>query len=468
MKQIFQFLMALFGLLKSLSSGSPKSTVEPSSGSNTLSPKPLSGNIPPLSGNLPPIERHELSPQPIEVEKDRVGYQIIAFEAHPEDPHRRTPEGYLDIVGLPANDGGGSWEIAGINDYHPEARAKLLAMAPIAREAFAAQYIEIYARAGTGIKATTTLRQGTQLFVLDCAFNRGAGGACAIVQDALIRIGFSLDSMGGSGWGDRTRAALEIADVRHASKLINELRAARERYEDARDAKNGARPNLRGGLVNRWNNCAEIAHEWNAETAPVEVAPAPVQPYIASAPEKIILPRESNEALNRFYGTATPSGNFLEWFNFPVGNVRLYSRDGADLGDRDGDGNDEHRAHKMIVKPLEAALREIYATLGKERFELEGWHVYAGAFNYRTKTGGSSLSTHSWGIAVDFNPAPNGWKHYATTFSDQAIDIMEKHGFLSGFRAWGHDAMHFQRCIPSISSGSYYAKHGLPSNIVAA
>lgn len=400
--------------------------------------------------------------------ENRFGAQIVRFEAHPDDLTRRTPEGHLDVVGLPANDGGGTWEIGGINSFHPQARAKLRAMAPADREAFAAEYVEAYARKGTGLFKPTALRAGTELFVLDCAFNRGPTAACDISQDALVRLGFSMEAMGGKGWGMRTRSALLIADKRHASRIVTELRQARERYENARDAAKGVRANLRKGLVNRWNKCAEIARAWNADADVAEPEPEPKPAIVLAEPEKIVLPREGDASLNSFYGTATPQGNFLEWFNFPCDNVRLYSRTGAHLTDRDGDGNDEHRAHKLIVGRLEAAFRELYAKLGKEEFERQGLQVYAGAFNYRKKTSGGSLSTHSWGIAIDINPGPNGWKHYGTTFTDATFDIFEKHGFLSAFRAWGHDAMHLQAAIPYIASGSYYAKHGLPKNIVTA
>lgn len=181
---------------------------------------------------------------------------------------------------------------------------------------------------------------------------------------------------------------------------------------------------------------------------------------------KIILPHERD--LNRFYGSANSLGSYLEWFSFPVSNMRLYSRSGASLTDRDGDGRDEHRCHKKVREGLEDALQEIFDTLGRERFEKEGWHVYSGCFNYRRKRGGSSLSTHSWGIAIDINGAENAFQQRTTTFSNTALDIMEKHGFLSGGRAWGKDWMHFQAAIPNISSGSYYALHGLPKHIQAA
>jgi hypothetical protein len=66
------------------------------------------------------------------------------------------------------------------------------------------------------------------------------------------------------------------------------------------------------------------------------------------------------------------------------------------------------------------------------------------------------------------NPAENTFAQRTTTFSDVAIDIMERWGWLSGGRAWGKDWMHFQAVIPNVSSGSYYDTHGLPKNIAHA
>ena len=193
----------------------------------------------------------------------------------------------------------------------------------------------------------------------------------------------------------------------------------------------------------------------------------PGEVAITPAPGMISLPRENNASLNKFYGKADPNGGFLEWFSFPTDNIRLYSRNGINLSDADGDGRDAHRCHKAIAKRLEAALQEIYDTLGRFKFEKEGWNIYSGCFNYRKKRGGSSLSTHSWGIAIDVNGNENPFKSSKTTFSDTSIDIMEKHGFLSGGRAWGKDWMHFQAAIPHISKGSYYDTHGLPDHIRA-
>jgi hypothetical protein len=198
--------------------------------------------------------------------------------------------------------------------------------------------------------------------------------------------------------------------------------------------------------------------------------PGPVVklPDAVALPQTIYkLPRETNTAISAFYGPPSKNPSYLEWFSFPTQTL-LYSRTGADLSNRVGDSRDDHRTHRLLATRLESALAQIYLTLGHDRYIKEGWHVYGGSHNYRTKTGGSSLSTHAWGAAVDMCPSDNTYQQRSTTFSIEAINIMESYGFLSGGRAWGKDWMHFQAIIPSISAGSYYATYGLPKNILAA
>lgn len=230
------------------------------------------------------------------------------------------------------------------------------------------------------------------------------------------------------------------------------------------------------GAVDEWAGPSTLA-SWRESVGiaqaqpPIVIPPAEVTGDLSGLPtpaEFYTLPRESTASLNAFYGTADPAGSYLAWFSFPCEVVRLYSRSGDLVADKTGDDLPDHRAHRMVVGRLQAALLEICLTLGEADFIRQGWHVYGGAFHYRKKVGGSSLSTHAWGIAVDVNPGENGYGHRATTFSEGAIDTMERWGFLSAFRAWGHDAMHFQAAIPSISPGTHYDRHGLPANIRVA
>ena len=397
-------------------------------------------------------------PEPAE---GRIGLAIVDLEA------RRDANGHVKIYKLPGNDRGGSYEIAGINDkYHPEALARLKTLPPSEREQAAAEYIEKYTREMTGIGISSALRDGTEFFVLDSTFNRGGGGSAWIVQTALRALGHCI--IRDRHWGPKTRAALEAADRDQSDHIVRRLRESRERYE-----RNlvGYRANFWKGLVNRWDKVAAIANEWNGQEAAAPVPPEPAPPAYDSGdyepPQSIRLPREGTQSLNAYYGTAKPGADYLDWFSFPSDNIRLYNRSGAGLSDRTGNGLDDHRCHKAVKDALQAALKEIFDTLGRKRFEKEGWHVYGGCYNYRRKRGGSNLSTHSWAIAIDINPNENTLRSSSTSFSDEAIEIMEKHGFLSGGRAWNKDYMHFQAAIPHISPGSYYARHGLPKHIKA-
>lgn len=221
-------------------------------------------------------------------------------------------------------------------------------------------------------------------------------------------------------------------------------------------------------LVPQLNAVIDSLSTFRASLLAAERPPVATTPVTFPVTElSYALPKENNAAISAVYGQASKNLT-LSYFSFPTDKIVLYSRDGADLISRVGDFRDDHMTHPKLTKRLENALAEIYLTLGEEEFIRQGWHVYGGSHNYRTKTGGSSLSTHAWAVAVDINPEENYYAKTTTTFSDSAINIMEKWGFLSGGRAWGKDWMHFQAVIPNISTNSYYARNGLPANIIVA
>ena len=106
--------------------------------------------------------------------------------------------------------------------------------------------------------------------------------------------------------------------------------------------------------------------------------------------------------------------------------------------------------HKMIATSLLAALSEVLATYGMVRISALNLDVFGGCFNYRKKRNGTTLSSHSWGIAIDLDPAnnQNSWRSDKAIFArseyKQFIDIMYKHGFYSYGREIGRDYMHFE------------------------
>jgi hypothetical protein len=190
--------------------------------------------------------------------------------------------------------------------------------------------------------------------------------------------------------------------------------------------------------------------------------------------KKLKLPRDNESEMTRYYGAKGKVET--DWFDFPTRDIYLYARflnGGELLPDRDSNGVAEHRTNAKLAPSLTAALKEIY-TSHPDLFISEGWNVYDGCYMVRQSKGGSNASTHSWAAAVDFNASENpfGSKYIydssARTFSNATIMIMEKWGFLSGGRAWGHDYMHFQAAIPSFIRASAPYAEGLPMHIAYA
>jgi hypothetical protein len=122
--------------------------------------------------------------------------------------------------------------------------------------------------------------------------------------------------------------------------------------------------------------------------------------------------------------------------------------------------------HRLVKPMLESALREVYASarlIIKHKYGFDhstAWFdemtmqllkalnldKYGGGFNYRLKRGGTSLSTHSYGIAIDLDPAHNAMGSTKYAMPLWVVKIFEKRGFVWGGRWRGRskDAMHFQ------------------------
>ena len=176
----------------------------------------------------------------------RMAKAIVDFEA-------RRVNGKLAIYHLPANDGGGAYEVAGINvRYHPVEAARLKALIEAGRydqaEAAVVDYLLNYTKPAAG----WTTDAGVEFYLRDCVFNRGPKGAARILQRAL-----AVDDDGEVG--PTTRNALSRVG---ADQLLTRLRAAREDYE--REVV-GFRANFWRGLVNRWDKALVAARAFQKE-----------------------------------------------------------------------------------------------------------------------------------------------------------------------------------------------------------
>lgn len=171
---------------------------------------------------------------------------IVDFEA------RRDANGHFMVYALPANDGGGSYEVAGINQkYDPVQAEHLRDLVEAGKFDEAELYAQQYILQQTNVAMMWTTNAGVEFYLRDCVFNRGARGAARILQRAC-----GVHDDGDIGPISKTAiAAIDPTD------LLTKLRSAREDYE--RNVV-GYRANFWHGLVNRWDNALTIAKSYEA------------------------------------------------------------------------------------------------------------------------------------------------------------------------------------------------------------
>ncbi|MCC5974311.1 MAG: M15 family metallopeptidase, partial [Rubellimicrobium sp.] len=108
------------------------------------------------------------------------------------------------------------------------------------------------------------------------------------------------------------------------------------------------------------------------------------------------------------------------------------------------------RCHRRLAEPLTRIFAEAAAHYGRVDYERLRLHLFGGCFNHRPMRGGTALSTHAWGAAVDLDPERNQlpWGRDRAAFAHPDYDpfwtIVEAHGAVSLGRAANRDWMHLQ------------------------
>jgi hypothetical protein len=108
------------------------------------------------------------------------------------------------------------------------------------------------------------------------------------------------------------------------------------------------------------------------------------------------------------------------------------------------------RIHKKCSESFSRVLAAIWVAADKNQKTVDAWGVsiYGGAYNFRLMRGGNSLSMHSWGCAIDLDPARNAFHDQSGHFHDvpQVVKAFEDEGWTWGGRWSGRscDMMHFQ------------------------
>lgn len=108
------------------------------------------------------------------------------------------------------------------------------------------------------------------------------------------------------------------------------------------------------------------------------------------------------------------------------------------------------RCHVKVESAFERIFAATLATYGLPDIQKLGLDLFGGCYNLRQMRGGNSWSMHSWGIAVDLDPARNQlkWGRDKAVFARPAYEpfwkIVEAEGMTSLGRTKNFDWMHYQ------------------------
>lgn len=118
---------------------------------------------------------------------------------------------------------------------------------------------------------------------------------------------------------------------------------------------------------------------------------------------------------------------YTSWDNAPVSALRMHGKCAGSLG---------------------RVLADIWTASGQSQLKIAEWgmHLYGGGYNFRLMRGSARLSMHSWGCAVDFDPARNGLGDTTPHFANypQVLDAFAREGWTWGGGWTRPDGMHWQ------------------------
>lgn len=271
--------------------------------------------------NIAPPEAIQRTPADV---RQRMGLATTKSE------QRVDAQGRLIVYALPAGDGGGAYEVAGINvRWHPAAAAELKRMIESGvPDAEVRAYVGNYLGAYTDVADQWTVSWGIESYLRDCVFHRGPTGAAIIMQLALKALGEDLGKTGNLGDGVDGKVGTLTADAvrrqeRDPLRFLEALRAAREVYErfgyqyiDGGPHRDESSEFWRG-LINRFNNALTVARRFHAEQPresqpvtdpqPLPSPPNTATPYNANLEDCVIELAKAQRPILERYLKSSPS-----------------------------------------------------------------------------------------------------------------------------------------------------------------
>jgi peptidoglycan hydrolase-like protein with peptidoglycan-binding domain len=166
---------------------------------------------------------------------------------------------------------------------------------------------------------------------------------------------------------------------------------------------------------------------------------AQVSAPAAAAPGRVVYPRQSE--MVAFYGPAGAAACTAGKVKLPFPFIIAWNT---------AQKISTFSCHARLEAPMTAIFAEAAKHYGEARFRALRLDLFGGCYNYRPMRGGTSLSTHAWGAAVDLDPERNQLTWGADRASFDGPDylafwgIVEAHGGVSLGRARNRDWMHFQ------------------------
>lgn len=106
--------------------------------------------------------------------------------------------------------------------------------------------------------------------------------------------------------------------------------------------------------------------------------------------------------------------------------------------------------HVLVKDSLESVAERVLDVYGLDEIRRLRLDLWGGCLNIRAKRGGTALSTHAWGIAIDWDPERNSLRSTRATAQMAGLDYeawwdaWTDHGWLSLGKARDFDWMHVQ------------------------
>ena len=109
------------------------------------------------------------------------------------------------------------------------------------------------------------------------------------------------------------------------------------------------------------------------------------------------------------------------------------------------------QCHKLVAQDFTNVFNQLLQAYGISELQRLGIDLFGGCVNIRKMRGSTTKwSRHSWGIAIDLDPARNGLKinWQSSQFSkpeyNEMLDIFYNNGFINYGLDKNYDSMHFE------------------------